>query len=214
MPPEIGLIDYEMGNLQSVMNSCEYLGKKVKLIRKDDDFKGLTHVILPGVGAFRQGMDNLRRNALDACIRRRVAEKKINLLGICLGMQLLAVSGTEGCMGEAWEGDGLGLIPGRVERFRDTDLRIPHIGWNEARATKSNPLLPEDQPVNYYFVHSYFFNVTYKADVLAVCDYGISFACVVGRDNVFGVQFHPEKSHRPGLELLNNFFKVPCLKNA
>ncbi len=215
MKSAIGLIDYGMGNLQSVANSCEYLGHAVKRIRTEDDFNGLTHVILPGVGAFRQGMENLQKMGLDGSLKDHIARKKINLLGICLGMQLLATSGTEGRAGEIWEGDGLGLIPGRVERFKDLGLRIPHIGWNEARAIKTNPLMPVvGKTVDYYFVHSYFFNAAHEEDVLAVCDYGTTFPCVVGRDNVFGVQFHPEKSHRLGLDLLNNFFKAPCLRNV
>lgn len=214
MKTPIGLIDYGMGNLQSVVNSCEYLGKQVRLIRKKDDFNGLSHVILPGVGAFRQGMDKLRDRQLDLAIKETVGEGKVNLLGICLGMQLLADLGTEGYKDEVWEGPGLGFIPGRVERFKDIALRVPHVGWNEVRTKKGNLLIAEKRPADYYFVHSYFFKTTYSDDVLAECDYGVSFPCVVGRDNVFGVQFHPEKSHRTGLRLLNNFFEAPCLKNV
>lgn len=201
----IGIIDYGMGNLQSVRNSCEFLGREVRVISRSEELDGLTQVILPGVGAFSEGMKNLTRLGLVGGLRRLVQEKKIPFLGICLGMQLLADRGTEGGLT-----DGLAFIPGTVVRFDDSRVRVPHIGWNNLRIRRANPLLTDGMAVDYYFVHSYYLDAADPDDVIADCEYGIPFACAVGRANIFGVQFHPEKSHEFGLAILKNFFRLSC----
>ena len=199
----IGIIDYGMGNLQSVVNSCEYVGAEVKLIRTAKELEMVSKVILPGVGAFREGMNQLESLSMVEPLRKAAIEKKVPFLGICLGMQLLATLGTEG-------GDrpGLDLIKGTVKRFEDSELRVPHVGWNDVKVCRPNSFMTADLSVDYYFVHSYYFKTEEPDDVVATCDYGITFPCVVGRENIFGVQFHPEKSHRFGLDLLRNFFKL------
>ncbi len=196
----IGLVDYGMGNLQSVRNACEFLGFAVKLVRSAAELDQAEKIILPGVGAFSEGMKNLNAQDLAAPLCRAVRENHKPLLGICLGMQLLADRGTEG-------GDtpGLGLIPGTVKRLETGGLRLPHIGWNDIRIVRPTPVFLPDLAVDYYFVHSYFFAADDTADVVARTEYGIDFPCVVGRGSALGVQFHPEKSHRFGLELLKRF---------
>ncbi len=209
----IGLIDYGMGNLQSVKNSCEYVGEKVEIIRQPEELDNFDGIILPGVGAFALGMAKLHalrflrfedsgeiRNGSN---RLQEQSQKKPLLGICLGMQLLADWGTE-----IEKRRGLGLIPGKVIRFEPTVGCIPHVGWNNIQIEReNNPLLKTGMAVDYYFVHSYHFVVSNAQDVIATCEYGNKrFVCAVQRGNVFGVQFHPEKSHSFGLKLLKNFF--------
>ena len=205
----IGIIDYNMGNLQSVKNSCEFLGAETIIIKNTNDFEKCSRLILPGVGSFREGMHQLDVLGLAAPLKKAAFEDKKPLLGICLGMQLLAEEGTEG-----GETQGLGLIPGRVERFEEKDLRIPHMGWNNIKSVQENPLVSDSMNVDYYFVHSYYFNAKSQEYVIATCDYGFSFPCIVGKDSVWGVQFHPEKSHQYGLKLLKNFMEMECLKSV
>ncbi len=201
----VGIIDYGMGNLQSVKNACEYLGARVSFIRSERDFEGITHVILPGVGAFGQGMKNLQNQCLVQPICRKVTDGHTRLLGICLGMQLLAEWGTEGGTHR-----GLGLVQGTVKRLEDRGLRVPHIGWNNVKVLRENALVPRQTQVDYYFVHSYYLDASQIEDVAAICEYGINFPCVVEKGYVQGVQFHPEKSHRSGLTLLENFLRQSC----
>lgn len=204
----LGIIDYGMGNLQSVINSCEFLGERPRLIASAEAMRGVSRVILPGVGAFAEGMRQLDARGLTGAIRD-VCRKGTPFLGICLGMQLLADFGAEGG-GSA----GLGIISGTVDRLDDSNVRVPHVGWNDIRIERANDLLGPELSGDYYFVHSYYFNVSETQDVIATCDYGRRFACAVGRGNTFGVQFHPEKSQRLGLAILKNFMRIECLKNA
>jgi len=192
------IVDYGMGNLQSVKNACGFLGFPTVVARDEKSLREASHLILPGVGAFRQGMENLNERELVGLLRDLVLQKKKPLLGICLGMQLLAESGTEG--GEC---EGLGFIRGRVARLAGNGLRVPHIGWNEALVRKANAFIKKQ--ADFYFVHSYHFDVFEPGDVIAETEYGETFVSAVGRENIFGAQFHPEKSHGAGLELLRNF---------
>ncbi len=201
----IGIIDYGMGNLQSVKNSCEHLGVKTALVSRPEELGACERLILPGVGAFSEGMENLKKSGLTQSLKTEAVRKKKPFLGICLGMQLLADAGTEG-----GENAGLGFIKGIVKRLDVPNLRVPHIGWNDITLQRDNPLLTPDMAADYYFVHSYYFDAADKETIVATCEYGISFPCVVGRGNIFGVQFHPEKSHAFGLRVLKNFFEIPC----
>lgn len=216
----IGIIDYGMGNLQSVKNSFDHIGAESKIVKTRVELQTADSLVLPGVGSFAEGMRNLNERGFVEEIKTQVKERFKPFLGICLGMQLLADSGTEG-----GETPGLRLIPGTVKRL-DTDpipesiqpMRLPHVGWNSINIIKGRgkPLLTEALAVDYYFVHSYYFETKSPDDVIAYCqhDYKL-FPCIVG-DNatVFGVQFHPEKSHQYGLQILKNFADLTCLKNA
>ncbi len=201
----LAIVDYGMGNVQSVRNAFEFLGARVILTSDPNELERAERVVLPGVGAFASGMKNLNERGLSAPLRRMAGKKPF--LGICLGMQLLASEGDEGGPTE-----GLDVIPGRVRRLNETGLRIPHVGWNEARTAAPNALFASDPPTDYYFVHSYCLEPASAADTLATADYGQIFACAVGSDKrrLYGVQFHPEKSHGHGLRLLKRFLELPC----
>lgn len=204
MKGKVTLIDYGMGNLQSVRNSCEHLGWRVSIASEAKQLEEAERVILPGVGAFSEGMQQLRARGLDASLRNAVAER-VPLLGVCLGMQLLADEGTEGGLTP-----GLGLVPGRVDRLSVGSLRVPHVGWNDLTIERPSVIAPPDAAVDFYFVHSYVFHVSDPEQVLATCEYGERFAAIVGRPGVWGVQFHPEKSHGHGLRLLKRFLEAAC----
>jgi glutamine amidotransferase len=203
---KIAIIDYGMGNLDSVAHAVEECGCFPVITDKENDIGKADCIILPGVGSFTKAMHNLRDRGTDKLIRKEVLENGIPLLGICLGMQLLATRGSEGGMC-----DGLDLIPGEVNRLiPDKDnTKIPHVGWNEVNFDKSS-LLFEGVPAgkDFYFVHSYHFICRDERDVLARTSYCGNFVSSVGRKNIFGVQFHPEKSLRIGLKVLNNFLSL------
>ena len=196
----VSLIDYGLGNLGSVVNMLKRAGSTARVVSTAEEVLSSERVLLPGVGAFNEGMNRLRDQALIAPLREFVESGK-PLLGICLGMQLL-FDGSE-------EGDvrGLGIIPGRSVRFReDVGVRVPHMGWNTVACTRDDPLvvgLQEDS--RFYFVHSYRVVPERSHDVLAVTQYGESFASMVRAGNVAGAQFHPEKSHAFGMTILKNF---------
>ncbi len=201
----VGLVDYGMGNLQSVRNAFEYLGAQVTLIQSPEHAQAVSHVVLPGVGSFAEGMRHLEGQGLAPALRAIRGKKPF--LGICLGMQLMADEGEEG-----GKTNGLGLIAGRVRRLKDNGMRIPHVGWNDIQTLKSNALLDLEPSLDYYFVHSYCFDATNDTNILSVCRYSEDFTCVVGDDaaKMYGVQFHPEKSHAPGLDLLKRFLSLSC----
>lgn len=202
----VAVVNYGMGNVDSVVRSLEECGAEVTVTDREEDFESAGAVVLPGVGSFSDGMRCLRERGLTDVLRRHVFEKDAPFLGICLGMQLLASRGEEG-------GDtpGLGWVPGTVRKFTAdrVGVRIPHAGWNEVNF-KGRPALFEgiEPGRDFYFVHSYRFIPDAVADVLAETPYCGSFASAVQRNNIFGVQFHPEKSQKVGLRLLKNFLAV------
>lgn len=195
------VIDYGMSNLQSVCNALNALGCHAEVSSDPDIITSADRIILPGVGAFGRGMSHLREMKLIAPLENSVAQGK-PLLGICLGMQLLADESFE-----HGHHEGLHFIPGSVRRLpASPGIRIPHIGWNGVDHASHSELYREiKNQSDYYFVHSYYFDVVDSRDANGWCDYGGRFAASVGRNKVYGVQFHPEKSHRAGLLLLRNF---------
>lgn len=202
---KIGIVDYGMGNIRSLMNALTHVKECEVLLSNDSNvLEKCDGLILPGVGAYLHAMENLKQNNLIDTLKKLALIDKKPLLSICLGMQLLFESSEEG--GEV---NGLGIIPGQVKRFDlEESLRIPHMGWNEIIVENKNSILfqdiPEDQ--NFYFVHSYYVSCDDKY-VLARCNYGKNFVCMVQSNNVIGVQFHPEKSQKTGLALLKNFLE-------
>lgn len=198
----IGIIDYGLGNLGSIRNMLKVAGARSIITSGIEELESCDKLILPGVGAFDAGMCNLEERGLVQAIRR-LASQGMPMLGICLGMQLLGTRSEEGMM------EGLDLIDFESRRFRfplDSELRVPHMGWDIVDFAKASPLIESiEGRQRYYFVHSYCAQCANKDDVLMTCDYGIKFAAAVSNGNVYGVQFHPEKSHDFGMRLLRNF---------
>lgn len=195
----IAIVDYGIGNLRSVQKAFEHVGAPVRLISSPAEIEGARAIVLPGVGAFGDGMRNLREAGFVEPLYQAV-EAGVPLLGICLGMQLLFEESEE--MGIH---QGLGLLRGRVRRFA-VELKVPQIGWNQLFWRRPNPLqagIPDGAYA--YFVHSYYVEPADPDDILAVTEYGIAYASIVGRGNLLGVQFHPEKSQAVGLRILRNF---------
>lgn len=196
----IALVDYGIGNLRSVEKALSSVGADVRLTSDAGAILAADQVVLPGVGAFGDGMAGLRERNLLGVIHT-VVEHGTPLLGICLGMQLLFDSSEE--MGEH---EGLGILPGRVHRFPESDLKIPQTGWNQVLIDAPTPLLAGLSHGDYaYFNHSYYCQPADSAHQLAATTYGLRYASVVGKGKVFGVQFHPEKSQAVGLLILRNF---------
>lgn len=197
----IAIIDYGVGNLRSVEKALQYIGLEAEITSDPERVRSASAVILPGVGAYSVGMDNLRKYGMVDAVKETVADNK-PFLGICLGMQLLFEYSREG--GERVE--GLGLLPGAIKLLPNCDgLKVPHMGWNSLKTY--DDLLFKGLPDNpyVYFVHSYYLDVGDKAVIAAKCDYGITFTAAVRRGNVCATQFHPEKSGEVGLKILKNW---------
>jgi imidazole glycerol-phosphate synthase subunit HisH len=199
----IAVVDYGMGNVGSVLNALKLLGAEAILTKEPKDFIQATHIILPGVGAYADGMRELRVRELIPILEHEVLQNKKPFLGICLGMQLLSSGGSEG-----GESVGLGFIPGRTRVLKGGNLRLPHIGWHDIVPTEGAALFADIPSPDFYFVHSYVVEPDQKASVAATCRYEEEFAAALQRDNIFGVQFHPEKSQRSGLTVLRNFINL------
>ncbi|MEG4227939.1 imidazole glycerol phosphate synthase subunit HisH [Microcoleus sp. N9_B2] len=203
---KVVITDYGMGNLDSVARAVQECGGDPLISNKAEDFEEAHYIILPGVGAFSTGMKHLSASGLNEILREQVINQGIPFLGICLGMQLLAKKGLEG-----GETQGLGWIEGEVKRLEsDTpDIRIPHVGWNEVIFNKPSPLFEGiTTGKDFYFVHSYHFLCQHSQEAIAHTPYCGNFVSAVNKDNIFGVQFHPEKSQRLGFHVLRNFLAL------
>lgn len=200
----ISIIDYGMGNVGSILNMYRFLDIPAELISTPEEVEGAQKLILPGVGSFDEGMRTLKDNGLLDALNARVLEQSTPVLGICLGAQLLTERSEEGVL------PGLSWIDGETKRFTFGNERrnIPHMGWNVVRVSRENPLFHGmEGELRFYFVHSYHL-VCDPQEVIGVTNYGFDFASAVQKDNIFGVQFHPEKSHRFGMRLLKNFAEL------
>ncbi len=204
MSGKIIVVDYGMGNLRSVSKALEHLGGKVMVSSSPSDIEMAEKIVLPGVGAFGDAAAELKRQNLMEPLRQAV-EKKKPFFGICLGLQLLFKTSEE-----SPEGEGLNVLPGKVQLFRSKNIKIPQMGWNQVVWQKSHPLI-KNVPSNsyFYFVHSYYAAPEKKEAALGQTTYGEeTFTSVVAHENIFATQFHPEKSQKAGLEILKNFINV------
>ena len=204
----ITIVDYGVGNIAALLNMYEYLGHEAEASADARNIAAADKLVLPGVGAFDKAMLTLRQRGLAAPLNEAVIERRVPVLGVCLGMQLLARRSDEGAE------PGLGWIAADVRRIvapAGSGLKVPHIGWAETRAPRTSELFSAaGQPERFYFVHGYHMVCDDARDVAAVIDYGSPMCCAVSHGNVHGVQFHPEKSHRFGMRLLESFALLPA----
>lgn len=203
----ITIVDYGLGNIQAFLNAYKRLNIGAGTAQTAGELRNARKLILPGVGNFDHTMQRLQESGMRDTLDELVQEKRIPVLGVCVGMQMLAHSSEEG------ELPGLGWIDGRVRAFSDWEeaagLPLPHMGWNDVQATTQNPLFHDlRSEARFYFLHSFFFECARPEYALALSRYGSDFSSAVGAGNVYGVQFHPEKSHRFGTQLLKNFAEL------
>jgi glutamine amidotransferase len=204
----IVVVDYGMGNIGSIANMLRKVGAEARISADHAVIASAGKLILPGVGAFDQGMQNLAERGLIPLLQRKVVEEGVPVLGVCLGMQLLARTSEEGRC------PGLGWLDAVAVRFRplagDTRLKVPHMGWNTIMVERPHPILSGlEDGARFYFVHSYHVVCRDPGSVLSRTSYGVDFVSAVARGNIVGVQFHPEKSHRFGMQVYRNFATVP-----
>lgn len=202
----IGIINYGLGNVKSFLNIYNSLGISCKLVSNKSDFVGVDRLILPGVGSFDFAMERLTQSGLRDMLDHMVMEECKPVLGVCVGMQMMADSSEEGVR------SGLGWIRGEIKKITITDYRdypLPHMGWNTVRQIKANKIfngIPESN--SFYFLHTYYFDAFVKDRIIAKAKYPNDFPVVVNKGNIYGIQFHPEKSHNQGVLILKNFLKV------
>ncbi len=203
----IGIIDYGSGNVKAIANIYKSLNQSYIVSKDPAELKKMSHLILPGVGAFDQTMRLLNSSGLRVVLDDLVLIKKIPIIGICVGMQIMAESSQEGIE------DGLGWIKGTVKQIDATTLdrkpRLPHMGWNSIVLEKDSDVLANVDPERgFYFLHSYYLETKEPQNVVATVNYGSRINCVVIKNNIIGIQFHPEKSHKNGIEVFKNFSKI------
>lgn len=200
----IAIIDYGVGNIKAFANIFKKLDLEVRIAKCADDLNGADKLVLPGVGHFDYAMQRFTDSGMLETANKMVKEDKIPVVGICVGMQMLAKTSDEGSL------PGLGWIDATVKKFDASKLhqstRLPHMGWNDIMPVISNPLLINlENDARFYFLHSFYFSCNNEEDTIAKSNYGIEFTCAVNHQNIYGVQFHPEKSHHFGIQLLKNF---------
>ena len=203
----IVVVDYGCGNLNAFINSFKRLNKKAIVATRREDLKNAKNIILPGVGSFDHVMKSFNNSGLREEVEKKVLNDKVRVLGVCAGMQIMSNSSEEGVE------KGLGWIPGEVKKIRQDQLiyptKLPHMGWNEINQTNNNSFFKEiKNGSRFYFVHSYYFECHNESDIISKTEYGRSFASAINKNNIFGVQFHPEKSHQNGQKLLKNFTEI------
>jgi imidazole glycerol-phosphate synthase subunit HisH len=203
----IRIVNYGLGNISAFLTLYRRLGVEAAPASTPTDLHDATHLILPGVGAFDHAIELLDASGMRPTLQHMVHEDKVPILGICVGMQILADGSEEGKL------PGLGWIPGHVRSFRTTPassrLPMPHMGWNTVSPKSGNPLFASfDADPRFYFLHSYYFECADSNYTSATADYGLQFACTVSKNHIHGVQCHPEKSHRFGMTLLKNFSQI------
>ena len=199
----IGIVDYGSGNIEAIRNIYKSLNIDTQVIRGANDLTNVSKIILPGVGAFDRAISSLNESGLRSALDKAVIEKKIPVLGICVGMQIMANSSEEGSL------DGLGWVSGIVRRFNIEEVnmlpKLPHMGWNQISKSSHHLLKSIDHSLGFYFLHSYYFDCKYEENVIAKAFYIHDFDCAVSFDHIYGVQFHPEKSHQNGIQIFKNF---------
>lgn len=201
----ITIIDYGVGNISAFSNVYKQLNIPTKIAKDVTDLDGVTRIILPGVGAFDHAMEKLNDSGMRDKLDELVIKKQVPVIGICVGMQMLAKSSEEGSL------RGLGWIQGEVKKFDLSKLqqgtRLPHMGWNDVEPKSNSGLFKDfEDDIRFYFLHSYYFHCS--ENIIAETEYGGRFVCAVNHNNIYGVQFHPEKSHHYGTQLLKNFSTV------
>lgn len=199
----IAIIDYGLGNVLAFANVFKRLNIPVSIAKGAAELDGASKVILPGVGAFDHAMERLGQSGMRDTLDQLVHSRGVPVLGVCVGMQILAGSSEEG------RAEGLGWIDGRVRKFDATRARLPHMGWNDVSPVTGARLFRGlERDARFYFLHSYYFECAREENVLAITEYGLKFSCAVHSRNIYGVQFHPEKSHHFGAQLLKNFAEL------
>lgn len=203
----ITIVDYGLGNIAAFANVYRRLNLPVSVAKNADQLKDASKIILPGVGHFDHAMELLDQSGMRETLDRLVTKQSVPVLGICVGMQILAKRSDEGAR------EGLGWVDAEVKSFRNwppaKNIALPHMGWNDVRPMGGSRLFESlHTDARFYFLHSYYVTCERKEDVLAVSNYGADFACALNAGNIYGVQFHPEKSHRFGTRLLQNFFEL------
>lgn len=203
----IGIINYGLGNVKAFANVYKKLNIPAVIVNRADELAGADKLILPGVGSFDYAMQRLDASGLRSCLDEVVVGKEVPVLGVCVGMQMLCRSSEEGKL------PGLGWVAGEVIKFDfsllSKPLPVPHMGWNGVKPMNDSLLFNGlDNASRFYFLHSYYFKAGRGSDVIATADYGGEFSCALNSGNIYGVQFHPEKSHHWGVRLLENFAKL------
>lgn len=202
----ITIVDYGLGNIKAFANLYKRLNVKLSYANNADDLANATKIILPGVGAFDHAMQMLNDSGMRETLDELVLVRKIPVIGICVGMQMMADSSEEGSL------KGLGWVPGKVKKFKrdtivlDTQYPLPHMGWNSLEVSKMSEIVSGlDEDKLFYFLHSYYYEPSNMDHVIATANYGLEYACIINKDNIYGIQCHPEKSHHNGVTLLKNF---------
>ena len=199
----IVIVDYGMGNIGSLKNILKKIGHQAIISNDLNEIRNASKLILPGVGAFDWAISKLNDSGLREILDTLVLEKRIPILGVCVGMQIMASQSEEGVM------PGLNWIKGKVLKL-DKNIILPHMGWNRAKPLLRSDLFKNIEDPEFYFLHSYYYETEDEKHVLAVSEYGKFFTSAICNKNIFGTQFHPEKSHKNGIKILENFLKIVC----